>query len=222
MEIKMEEGWKEALAHEFVQPYFKELTDKVRAAYTDPSRHPHPKAGQIFAAFDASPFSTTRVVILGQDPYHGEGQANGLAFSVNQGIALPPSLRNIFTEIRNEFGAEPATGDLSFWARQGVLLLNATLTVDHASPRSHAGIGWERFTDAAVAALVRERSGIVYMLWGSDAARKGALIPRDRNLVLTAPHPSPLSAYRGFFGCGHFKAANQYLEQQGLEPVNWT
>ena len=222
MNVRIEQGWEEALAAEFEKPYFQELTERVRRFYADPSLPSHPDAGRIFAAFDASPFDKTRVVILGQDPYHGPNQANGLAFSVNPGIPLPPSLKNIYTEIENEFGAAPTDGDLSGWARQGVLLLNATLTVGQGMPKSHAGIGWEQFTDAAVAALASRREGIVYMLWGSDAARKGALIPRDRNLVLTAPHPSPLSAYRGFFGCGHFKAANRYLEQQGLPPIDWT
>ena len=222
MEERIEEGWKKALAPEFEKPYFKELTDRVRRAYSDPTRIIHPEAGRIFAAFDACPFDKVKVVILGQDPYHGDRQANGLSFSVNPGIAIPPSLRNIFAEIASEYGTNPPqSGDLSSWARQGVLLLNATLTVEHGRPKSHSGIGWEQFTDAAVRALSEQREGIVYMLWGADAARKGAIIPRDRNLVMTAPHPSPLSAHRGFFGCNHFRLADQYLLSRGESPVLW-
>ena len=222
MEVRIEEGWKKALAPEFEKPYFKELTDRVRRAYSDPTRIIHPEARRIFAAFDACPFDKVKVVILGQDPYHGDRQANGLSFSVNPGIAIPPSLRNIFAEIASEYGTTPPqSGDLSSWARQGVLLLNATLTVEHGRPKSHSGIGWEQFTDAAVRALSEQREGIVYMLWGADAARKGAIIPRDRNLVMTAPHPSPLSAHRGFFGCNHFRLADQYLLSRGESPVLW-
>lgn len=222
MQIRLEQGWKDALAEEFKKPYFQRLTAKVRELYTAPGPQPHPEGRNIFAAFDASPFHSTRVVILGQDPYHGANQANGLAFSVNPGVALPPSLKNIFAEIEREYGSAPKSGDLSGWARQGVLLLNSTLTVGDGAPKSHAGIGWEEFTDAAIAALSGQRAGIVYLLWGADAARKGRLIPTQGNLVLTAPHPSPLSAYRGFIGCDHFRQANAYLQQQNLPPIDWT
>ena len=178
--------------------------------------------GNIFAAFDATPFDQVKVVIVGQDPYHGPGQANGLAFSVSTGVRMPPSLLNIFKEVQVETGAPiPADGDLSRWARQGVLLLNSTLTVRAHQPRSHASIGWEPFTDAAIDALNRRRNGLVFMLWGADAIRKGRNIDHTRHLVLTSPHPSPLSAHRGFFGNGHFSAANQYLSAHGRTPITW-
>lgn len=222
MEVKMEPGWKEALAGEFDKPYFEILARNVHAAYADATVEVYPAAGKIFAAFDATPFDRTKVVVLGQDPYHGPGQANGLAFSVNPGVQVPPSLRNIFAEVHADTGASvPADGDLSRWAEQGVLLLNNTLTVVRGHPKSHAGIGWESLTDAAVKALATRRQGLVYLLWGADAARKGAMIPRDTNLVLTAPHPSPLSAHRGFLGCHHFSQANRYLQAQGKSPIIW-
>ena len=182
----------------------------------------YPAGGNIFAAFDATPFDQVKVVIVGQDPYHGPGQANGLAFSVSPGVRMPPSLLNIFKEVQVETGAPiPADGDLSRWARQGVLLLNSTLTVRAHQPRSHASIGWEPFTDAAIDALNRRRNGLVFMLWGADAIRKGRNIDHTRHLVLTSPHPSPLSAHRGFFGNGHFSAANQYLSAHGQAPITW-
>jgi uracil-DNA glycosylase len=222
MDVRIEEGWKEALAGEFGQPYFKELTDRVRAEYSTPGVRIFPPAGRIFAAFDASPFADTRVVIIGQDPYHGYGQANGLCFSVAPGIAMPPSLVNIFKEVSDDTGAPfPADGDLTRWARQGVLLLNSSLTVREHSPKSHSGIGWERLTDAAVRAIATKRDNIVFMLWGSDAIRKGSYIDRGRHLVLTSPHPSPLSAYRGFFGNHHFSQANAYLEAHGKGHIDW-
>ena len=183
-----------------------------------------PPAREIFAAFDACPFDRVKVVILGQDPYHGDGQANGLCFSVRQGIELPPSLINIYKEIGTEYGRPdymPPSGDLSRWARQGVLLLNATLTVEAHRAGSHQGHGWERFTDAAIEALNYGHEHLVFMLWGSYAIRKGALVDRNRHLVLTSPHPSPLSAYRGFFGNGHFIKANEYLAANGREPIKW-
>ena len=204
MNVKIEEGWKKALAQEFDKPYFRELTDRVRREYADPALHVYPPAARIFSAFDTTPFDQVKVVIIGQDPYHGPGQANGLCFSVNPGIDIPPSLRNIFKEIH-----------------EGVLLLNASLTVREHAPKSHAGIGWETFTDAAVHALASQRSGIVFMLWGSDAIRKGAFIDRGRHLVLTSPHPSPLSAHRGFFGNRHFVSANEYLRANGKTPIVW-
>lgn len=220
VDVRIENGWKIALREEFDKPYFKALTDKVRADYA--SGPVFPPASRIFAAFDSCPFDKTRVVIIGQDPYHGAGQANGLAFSVNPGIQFPPSLRNIFHEVADDTGSPvPPDGDLSRWALQGVLLLNSSLSVREAQPKSHAGIGWETFTDAVVEALNRHRRGIVYILWGADAIRKGAVIDRTANLVLTSPHPSPLSAHRGFFGNHHFSRANAYLVSQGLDPIVW-
>ncbi len=221
MDVRIEEGWKKALKEEFGKPYFAQLASRIRQAYAGP-KPVYPPAKSIFAAFDATPFSDVKVVIVGQDPYHGPGQANGLAFSVAPGQPFPPSLRNIFKEVSAETGAPtPADGDLSRWARQGVLLLNASLTVEEHSPKSHSGIGWEQLTDAAVEALNRDREGLVFLLWGSDAIRKGMHIDRGRHLVLTSPHPSPLSASRGFFGNGHFNAANQYLKNQGKSPIIW-
>lgn len=220
--IRLEEGWKKALSEEFDKDYFARLTAFVRSEYAAYPGNVFPPAKRIFAAFDASPFDSTKVVILGQDPYHGPGQANGLAFSVNPGVPFPPSLRNIFEEVANDTGAPiPADGDLERWARQGVLLLNSSLSVRSGQPKSHAGHGWEAFTSAAVARLAAERDGIVFMLWGSDAIAKRALIDPDRHLILTSPHPSPLSAYRGFFGNRHFSKANEYLKARGLEPIKW-
>ncbi len=222
MNVKIEQGWKNALAPEFEKPYFKALTDSVRAEYANPSIRVYPPAAQIFSAFDSTPFDDVKVVIIGQDPYHGPGQANGLCFSVNPGVEIPPSLRNIFKEIQNDTGGGiPADGDLSRSARQGVLLLNASLTVREHQPKSHAGRGWEQFTDAAVHALAEKRDNIVFLLWGSDAIRKGAFIDRNRHLVLTSPHPSPLSAHRGFFGNRHFSKTNEYLRLHGKEPIQW-
>jgi uracil-DNA glycosylase len=220
--VKIEEGWREALSEEFSKPYFDKLTAMVRAEYSNPAYDVYPPAGSIFAAFDASPFARTKVVIIGQDPYHGPGQANGLCFSVNPGVDFPPSLRNIFKEVSEDTGAPiPANGDLTRWAEQGVLMLNSSLTVRAHTPRSHAGIGWEIFTDAAVHAIAEKREHIVFILWGSDAIRKGAFIDRGKHLVLTSAHPSPLSAYRGFFGNHHFSRANQYLVEHGEEPIQW-
>lgn len=222
MEVKIEEGWKNHLSEEFEKPYFKALTQKVRQDYADPTVRVYPPGKEIFAAFDASPFDATKVVIIGQDPYHGPGQANGLCFSVAPGVMMPPSLVNIFKEVSADTGAPmPADGDLSRWARQGVLLLNSSLTVREHAPKSHSGIGWETFTDAAVNALASEKEGLVFMLWGSDAIRKGAKIDREKHLVLTSPHPSPLSAYRGFFGNRHFSKANEYLVAHGKTPIVW-
>lgn len=222
MDVKIEPSWKEHLAPEFSKPYFRALTDRVRSDYADPSVRVYPPGREIFAAFDASPFDATKVVIIGQDPYHGPGQANGLCFSVAPGVQIPPSLVNIFKEVSDDTGAPmPANGDLSRWAKQGVLLLNSSLTVREHQPKSHSGIGWETFTDAAVDALANNRDNLVFMLWGSDAIRKGAKIDRNRHLVLTSPHPSPLSAYRGFFGNHHFSKANEYLATHGKTPIVW-
>ena len=220
MDVKIEESWKRVLAPEFEKPYFKALTDILRRDYA--SGPVYPPGPLIFAAFDSVPFDQVRVVIVGQDPYHGPGQANGLAFSVNKGMRMPPSLVNIFKEVQAETGAPiPADGDLDRWARQGVLLLNSSLTVKEHQPKSHSGLGWEQLTDAAIRDLSEQREGLVFMLWGSDAIRKGASVDRTRHLVLTSPHPSPLSAHRGFFGNGHFLAANQYLTRQGKQPIIW-
>lgn len=220
MNVRIDDSWRQALASQWDQPYFISLTDFVRNRYRTATVYP--PAGRIFAAFDACPFDKVKVVILGQDPYHGPGQANGLCFSVNPGTELPPSLVNIFKEVASDLQRPmPVDGDLERWARQGVLLLNATLTVDAHRAGSHQGKGWEEFTDAAVRVLAEQREGLVFMLWGSYAIRKGAFIDRNRHLVLTAPHPSPLSAYRGFFGCHHFSQANQWLQSLGQTPIDW-
>ena len=222
MDVRIEPSWKAALADEFQKPYFQWLTDFVRREYADPSVRVYPPASKIFEAFNLTPFDGVKVVIIGQDPYHGPGQANGLCFSVNPGVPFPPSLLNIFKEIEDETGKPiPSDGDLSRWARQGVLLLNSSLTVREHSPKTHSAIGWDILTDQAVRKLANEREGLVFMLWGADAIRKGGFIDRDRHLVLTSPHPSPLSAYRGFFGNGHFNAANAYLVSRGETPVQW-
>lgn len=220
MEVRIEPSWKRELLTEFSKEYFVQLVGRIRQEYG--AGPVYPAGGNIFAAFDATPFDRVKVVIVGQDPYHGPGQANGLAFSVSPGVRMPPSLLNIFKEVQAETGAPiPADGDLSRWARQGVLLLNSTLTVRARQPHSHAAIGWEPFTDAAIDALNRRRNGIVFMLWGADAIRKGRNIDHTRHLVLTSPHPSPLSAHRGFLGNGHFNAANQYLSAHGQAPIAW-
>lgn len=220
MDVRMEPSWKAALAGEFGKPYFTDLVRAVRHEYA--SGPVYPSGGDIFAAFEQTPLSAVRVVIIGQDPYHGEGQANGLAFSVRPGVSLPPSLVNIFKEVHAETGAPmPVDGDLRRWSRQGVLLLNAALTVRAGQPRSHRGLGWEEFTDAAVRVLEATGRPLVYMLWGADAQRKGAGIDRGRSLVLRSPHPSPLSAHRGFFGNGHFNMANRWLAAHGETPVVW-
>lgn len=222
MDVRIEKGWKERLSAEFETAYFARLTDAVRREYSTPGITVYPPAPRIFSAFDLVPFDDVKVVIIGQDPYHGPGQANGLAFSVNPGVDIPPSLRNIFKEISSDTGAPvPADGDLTRWARQGVLLLNATLTVRAHQPKSHAMLGWEKFTDAAVRAVNEHRDNVVFLLWGSDAIRKGSMIDRSKHLVLTAPHPSPLSAHRGFFGCKHFTQANAYLAAHGKQPIVW-
>ena len=222
MDIRIEEGWKNNLREEFDKPYFKELTERVRRDYADPTVRVYPPGRDIFAAYDASPFDATKVVIIGQDPYHGPGQAHGLSFSVAPGVKMPPSLINIFKEVSADTGAPfPQDGTLYRWARQGVLLLNSSLTVKEHQPKSHSGIGWERFTDATVEALATRRDNLVFLLWGSDAIRKGEKIDRDRHLVLTSVHPSPLSAHRGFFGNHHFTRANEYLVSHGKTPIVW-
>ncbi|OYV63365.1 MAG: uracil-DNA glycosylase [Parcubacteria group bacterium 21-58-10] len=221
MSVNIEPSWAMHLSGEFEQAYFKELTDFVKKEYKDGAVYPAPK--NIFRAFDLCPFEEVRVVILGQDPYHGQGQANGLAFAVNADTRVPPSLQNIFKEIESDFGKPLAhtDGDLSRWAEQGVLLLNATLTVRAHQAGSHQEKGWERFTDAVIRALSEKRAGLVFMLWGNYAKAKGAHIDRTKHLVLQAPHPSPFSAANGFFGCQHFSKANEYLIAHDETPINW-
>ena len=220
MDVKISEDWKILLQDEFSKPYFEELTRFVREEYA--SQRVFPAGRNIFRAFDKCPFEKLKVVIIGQDPYHGEGQANGLCFSVNDGVQYPPSLQNIFKEIRDDLGVEiPASGNLDRWAEQGVLLLNAVLTVRAHQAASHAGRGWEQFTDAVVRIIAERKQGIVYMLWGNYAQRKGQIADPQRNLILKSVHPSPLSVYRGFFGCKHFSKANEYLISQGREPIVW-
>ena len=220
MTVRIDESWRQVLQPEFDKPYFELLTDFVRHAYR--TTQCFPPAGQIFRAFDLCPFDQVRVVIIGQDPYHDVNQAHGLCFSVQDGVPAPPSLVNIYKELNRDLGKPiPTSGDLTHWAEQGVLLLNATLTVEAHRAGSHQGKGWEKLTDAAIQALNNQRSNIVFMLWGSYAQRKGQFIDRRRHLVLTAVHPSPLSAYRGFIGCGHFSQANAYLQQHGQTPIAW-
>ncbi len=220
MNVRIEESWKKHLQTEFDKPYFDELVRFVRNEYATHTVYPPGK--QMFAAFDACPFDNVKVVILGQDPYHEPGQAHGLCFSVNEGVQFPPSLQNIFKEVESDLGKPvPSNGNLLRWARQGVLLLNATLTVRAHQAGSHQNRGWEAFTDAVIHHLAEEREHIVFILWGAYAQRKGAFIDRTRHLVLQSPHPSPLSAHRGFFGNHHFSQANQYLTAHGIEPIDW-
>ncbi len=219
-DIKIEALWKEALKAEFTKPYFAELTKFVRDEYKSATVYPPPKF--IFHAFELCPFNKVRVVILGQDPYHGAGQAHGLCFSVPENIAVPPSLQNIYKEIRDDIGTPiPQIGNLEYWSKQGVLLLNATLTVRAGSPGSHQHKGWEEFTDAAIRALSEQKEHLVFILWGKYAQQKGAIVDRKKHLVLTAAHPSPFSAYNGFFGCKHFSKTNEYLKAHGEKPIEW-
>ncbi|MCM1372977.1 MAG: uracil-DNA glycosylase [Bacteroides sp.] len=219
-EICMEESWKSRLSSEFQKPYFQQLTDFVRSEYSTYLCFPPGK--QIFNAFDQTPFDKVKVVILGQDPYHGEGQAHGLCFSVCDGVAFPPSLKNIFQEVQSETGAPvPQSGSLVRWAQQGVFLLNTCLSVRAHQAFSHSGHGWEVFTDSVISMLSREREGLVFLLWGAPAGRKASLIDAGKHLILQCAHPSPLSAFRGFFGCGHFNEANKYLISQGKTPIQW-
>lgn len=218
--VKIEASWKRALREEFEKPYFGTLTRFVRGEYAKRTVYPPPK--DIFRAFDRCPFEKVKVVILGQDPYHGHGQANGLCFAVGERVPVPPSLQNIFKEIHSDLGIMPhQSGDLTRWAEQGVLLLNATLTVRANTPGSHQRKGWEEFTDAAIRALSQEREHIIFLLWGNYAKNKGAVIDRTKHLVLEAAHPSPFSADNGFFGCRHFSQANRYLKEHGLREINW-
>lgn len=220
MNVRIENSWKEELADEWTKEYFIQLTDFVRNEYA--TKQIFPPGKQIFAAFDATPFRDVKVVILGQDPYHDVGQANGLCFSVNAGIPFPPSLRNIFQEIHDDIGSPiPQDGDLTRWAKQGVLLLNATLTVEAHRAASHQRHGWEQFTDQVISHISMHRNNIVFILWGSYAISKRALIDENKHLVLTSVHPSPLSAYRGFFGNKHFSKTNNYLIAHGKSPIEW-
>lgn len=220
MKVRIEASWGKVLQHEFDQSYFKELTDFVRAEYS--TKPIYPPASLIFNAFDQCPFHDVKVVIIGQDPYHGPGQAHGLCFSVPPGIDVPPSLVNIYKELERDLGISPsASGDLTNWAKQGVLLLNATLTVEAHKAGSHQNKGWEQFTDGVINKLAEQHQNLVFMLWGSYAQRKGAFILTENHLVLKSVHPSPLSAYRGFIGCGHFSQANAYLVEHGKRAIEW-
>jgi uracil-DNA glycosylase len=220
-EVKLEESWKKALSEEFKKPYFWELSqfvkDEIIAGQTI---YPHPK--NIFAALDNTPFDTVKVVILGQDPYHGPGQAHGLSFSVQEWVRNPPSLMNIFKEIQGDLGIPtPKNGDLTRWAEQGVLLLNTTLTVRAGQPMSHAGKWWETFTDSVIQTLSDKRDFLIFLLWWSHAQKKKSLIDTRKHIILEAPHPSPLSAHRGFLGCGHFSKTNALLGEHGLSEIQW-
>lgn len=221
MDVTIEPSWKKVLGDEFEKPYMIELTQKVRSAYLGKSAiYPLPK--YIFTAFALCPFENVRVVILGQDPYHGAGQAHGLCFSVPDGVAIPPSLQNIYKELKADTGKEiPISGNLEHWATQGVLLLNATLTVEGGKAGSHQGLGWEQFTDAVMQHISDKKDHVVFLLWGKYAQMKGSIIDTSKHLVLTAPHPSPFSAYSGFFGCKHFSTTNEYLMKYGTEPIEW-
>ncbi len=220
MDVKIDASWKSVLQDEFEKPYFAQLTNFVRDEYK--TKKIFPPGNMIFSAFDHCPFDKVKVVIIGQDPYHNDGQAHGLCFSVNTGVDFPPSLINIFKEIERDLGKPiPTTGNLVRWADQGVLLLNATLTVQAHSAGSHQGRGWETFTDAVIRKVAEEKEHVVFMLWGNYAQQKGAVVDGQKHLVLKSVHPSPLSAYRGFIGCGHFSAANEYLTSKGLSPINW-
>jgi len=220
MDVKIEKSWKELLQPEFDKPYFEGLTGFVRNEYQSKKIFPPPK--DIFKAFDLCPFDKLKVVILGQDPYHGPGQAHGLCFSVNHNVPMPPSLVNIYKEIQSDLGKPmPDHGNLEHWAQQGVFLLNATLTVIAHMAGSHQKKGWETFTDEVIRLITEKKEHVVYMLWGNYAGDKAWMIDDKKNLVLKAPHPSPLSAHRGFFGCSHFSKANTYLAEHGLEPIIW-
>ncbi len=220
MQVRIEKSWQEVLQTEFDKPYFENLVGFVKQEYA--SNTIFPPAGQIFNAFNTCPFNNVKVVILGQDPYHGPGQAHGLCFSVNDGIPFPPSLQNIFKEISSDLEIPtPKSGNLTRWAEQGVLLLNATLTVRSGQAGSHQGKGWEEFTDSVIKIISEKLENVVFILWGSYAIKKKVLINTSKHCVLTAPHPSPLSSYRGFFGCKHFSRTNNYLTSIGKQPIMW-
>ena len=219
--VKLEPSWLNVLGREFDQPYMQQLREFL-LQQKGAGRVIYPPSSQWFSAFNSTPFDQVRVVILGQDPYHGPNQAHGLCFSVMRGVKVPPSLMNIYKELQDDLAVQPPShGCLTSWAEQGVLLLNATLTVEQANAGAHQGKGWERFTDQAIRALNDQRDGIVFLLWGSYAQKKGAFIDQSRHLVLKSVHPSPLSAYRGFLGCKHFSTANNYLQQRGQPAIDW-
>lgn len=221
MEVKIEPSWKKHLVEEFGKESFRKLTAFVKSEYLSKVVYPPPKF--MFRAFEMCPFDKVKVVILGQDPYHGKGQANGLCFSVNEGVALPPSLQNIFKEIEDDVGIKVnRSGNLDRWAKQGVLLLNATLTVEHGKAGSHQNKGWEEFTDGVIQMLSDQKEHLVFVLWGRYAQQKGARIDAKKHLVLKSAHPSPFSAYSGFFGSKHFSAANEYLRQHGKKTIDWS
>jgi uracil-DNA glycosylase len=220
MDVKIVPSWKDRLSEEFDKPYFKTLINFVKEEYKTQTVYPPGK--EIFKAFDSCNFDDVKVVIIGQDPYHGPGQANGLCFSVHDGMRMPPSLVNIFKEIQGDLKKPiPSSGDLSRWANQGVLLLNATLTVRASTPGSHQNKGWESFTDAVIKKISEEKVHLVFLLWGAYAQKKGEIIDRNKHLVLMSAHPSPFSADRGFFGCKHFSKANEYLKSKGLKEIDW-
>lgn len=220
MDVRIETSWKEVLKAEFEKPYFKALTEFVREEYQ--TQTVYPAGREIFAAFDACPFDQVKVVVLGQDPYHGPGQAHGLSFSVNDGIALPPSLQNIYKELAKDLNCPPpASGNLTHWAQQGVLLLNATLTVRAGQPTSHQKQGWETFTDAVIKLVADQKNNVAFVLWGNYAQQKAVMIDDNRHLVLKSVHPSPLSASRGFFGSRPFSQINHYFEMHGIDPIKW-
>lgn len=220
MNVQIEPSWRAALKAEFDKPYFIQLTKTIRNAYLTETVFPPPQ--YIFNAFNLCPFDKVKVVILGQDPYHGPQQAHGLAFSVPDETKTPPSLQNIYKEIKNDLGIDvPKSGNLERWAKQGVLLLNATLTVEQSHPGSHQGLGWETFTDGVIENISDQKEHVVFMLWGNFARSKATLIDHDKHLVLEAPHPSPFSAHSGFFGCRHFSQANAYLEAHHDTPIDW-
>ncbi|MDD4002207.1 MAG: uracil-DNA glycosylase [Bacteroidales bacterium] len=220
MDVNIEREWKEVLKEEFEKEYFLKLTEFVRSEYK--TQTVYPKAGNIFNAFNLCPFTDVKVVIIGQDPYHEPNQAHGLCFSVLDPVACPPSLQNIYKEIKLDLGIDsPKSGDLTRWAKQGVLLLNATLTVQAHKAGSHQNKGWEKFTDSVIHHLANERQGLVFLLWGSYAQKKGEYIDQTKHLVLKSVHPSPLSAHRGFFGNHHFSQTNTFLSKQGEQPINW-
>ncbi|MBM3413693.1 MAG: uracil-DNA glycosylase [Bacteroidetes bacterium] len=221
LNVNIEESWKTALQEEFNKPYFIQLVNHIKTE-KELGKKIYPKGSLLFNAFNSTPLDKVKVVILGQDPYHGPGQAHGLSFSVQKGIPIPPSLQNIFKELQQDTGMPyPNAGDLSSWAKQGVFLLNASLTVREGEPMSHAKIGWANFTDAVIKTMSLLRSTIVFMLWGKFAQEKQGLIDASKHLILKAPHPSPLSAHQGFLGCGHFSSCNQYLVKQGVDPIDW-
>ncbi len=221
MDVKIETGWKKVLQNEFSKPYFQQIVLHLKTEKTQ-GKTIYPPGSLIFNAFDTTPFNNVKVVILGQDPYHGQGQAHGLCFSVQNNVPPPPSLVNIFKELHEDIGVKiPNHGNLTHWAQQGVFLLNASLTVRAAEPMSHAKIGWSLFTDTVIREISQQKNNVVFMLWGKFAQEKKVLIDESKHLILRAAHPSPLSANAGFFGCKHFSKANEYLMKNGIEPVDW-